>query len=55
MARNHKFPSALLEMLFLTNPDEYETALDPVTVRRSAEAIANGIIAWADNQARFAG
>ena len=54
MLRNHKFPAALMEMLFLTNPDEYETACDPVTVTRSAKAVAEGIVAWTVNQAAFA-
>ncbi|MCL2772562.1 MAG: family 10 glycosylhydrolase [Oscillospiraceae bacterium] len=53
MLRNHKFPAALIEMSFITNPDEYETACAPVTIQRSADGIANGVIAWIDNQAKF--
>jgi len=54
MLRNHKFPAALFEMLFISNPDEYETACDPANIQRSAAAIADGIVAWIDNQAKFA-
>ena len=54
MLRNHKFAAALVEMLFLTNPDEYETACDPATIQRSADAIAAGIAAWVEAQAKFA-
>jgi len=48
--RNYKFPSTVLEMSFITNPDEYEFANSPEAVPRSADAIANGIVAWIDDQ-----
>ena len=50
MLRNHKFAAALIEMLFISNPDEYESACEPATVRRSAKALADGIINWAQGQ-----
>ena len=53
VCRNHKFPAALLEMAFITNPDEYEFALSEDGVLSSAEAIANGIIAWIDAQQKW--
>jgi N-acetylmuramoyl-L-alanine amidase len=51
--RNHKFPSTLLEMSFITNPDEYEFAQSAEGVSRSADAIANGVIAWIEDQQRW--
>jgi N-acetylmuramoyl-L-alanine amidase len=51
--RNHKFPSTVLEMSFMTNPDEYEFAAGAEGVRRSAEAIANGVLAWIDDQQQW--
>jgi N-acetylmuramoyl-L-alanine amidase len=54
MLRNHKFAAMLIEMSFLTNPDEYDAATLPSTVQRSADGIANGILAWINAQAEFA-
>jgi N-acetylmuramoyl-L-alanine amidase len=51
--RNHKFPSALLEMSFITNPDEYEFAAGENGARLSADAIAAGILTWIDNQQKW--
>lgn len=53
MLRNHRFPATLLEMSFMTNPDEYEFALSAEGVKRSAEGIAKGVVAWIDAQAQF--
>jgi N-acetylmuramoyl-L-alanine amidase len=53
IARNHKFPAALIEIAFITNPDEYEFALSAEGIQRSAQGIANGVTAWIDAQARF--
>ncbi|GHU36992.1 hypothetical protein FACS1894105_08290 [Clostridia bacterium] len=53
MLRSHKFPATLVEMLFVTNPDEYEQAMSPEITARSAKGIANGVIAWIDAQKKF--
>ena len=53
MCWGHKFPSALIEMSFICNPEEYEFALSPAGVQRSADAIADGIISWIDNQQKW--
>jgi len=51
--RNHKFPSTVLEMSFISNPDEYEFAVSAEGVRRSADGIANGVLAWIDDQQKW--
>ena len=53
MLRSHKFPSALFEMAFITNPDEYEFANSAAGVQRSADAIAKGIVTWIDDQQKW--
>ena len=53
VARSHKYPVALIEIAFITNPDEYEFAVSEEGVWRSAQGIANGIIEWLDAQAQF--
>jgi uncharacterized lipoprotein YddW (UPF0748 family)/N-acetylmuramoyl-L-alanine amidase len=51
--RNHKFPSTLLEMSFISNPDEYEFGVSSEGVWRSVEGIVSGIHAWIDDQQRW--
>ena len=51
--RGHKMPVALLEMSFITNPDEYEFAHSSEAVQRSAEGIAKGIADWIDAQQAY--
>jgi len=51
--RNYKFPATLLEMSFITNPDEYEFSASAEGVRRSVDGIANGILAWIDDQQKW--
>ena len=53
IARNHRFPIALIEMGFITNAPEYEFAQSAEGVRRTAMALANGIVEWIDEQARW--
>jgi N-acetylmuramoyl-L-alanine amidase len=53
MLRNHRFPATLLEMSFMTNPDEYEFAHSAEAVRRSAAGIAKGVVAWVEAQTQF--
>jgi len=53
MCRSHRFPSALIEMSFICNPDEYEFGMSPAGVSRSADGLAKGIIEWIDNQQKW--
>jgi len=53
MLRSHRFPSTLLEMSFMTNPDEYEFGNSAAGIERSADGIAKGVIAWIDDQQKF--
>ncbi len=39
-------PSALLELGFMTNPNEFEWVTDPKSQRQLATALANGVTAW---------
>ena len=54
MLRNHKFPAALFEMEFITSPDGFEFLLSDEYIKRSSEAIANGIIVWINAQEKWA-
>jgi hypothetical protein len=53
MLRSHRFPATLCEMAFITNPDEYEVAASAEGVRRSADALANGVLKWIDDQQKW--
>ncbi len=44
VARNHRFPSTLCEMCFISNIEEYQWSVTPGNTLRSAQAIANGVI-----------
>ncbi len=44
VARNHRFPSTLCEMCFISNVEEYEWSITEGNTLRSAKAIARGII-----------
>ena len=53
MLRSHRFPATLCEMGFITNPDEYEIAASEEGVRRSAGAVAEGVLKWIDDQQKW--
>ena len=53
MLRSHKFPATLCEIGFITNSSEYEIATSPEGVRRSANAIAEGVLKWIDDQQKW--
>jgi len=53
MLRSHRFPATLCEMAFITNPDEYEISASAEGVRRSADALAEGILKWIDEQQKW--
>ena len=44
VARNHRFPSTLCEMCFISNVEEYQWSITPGNTLRSAKAIALGVI-----------
>lgn len=46
VCRNHRFPSALLEMSFICNPEEYQWTLTPGNCEKSAQAIVDGLIKY---------
>ena len=54
MLRSHRFPAALFEMSFITNPDEYEFTASAEGVRRSADAVAEGVLKWIEDQQKWA-
>jgi N-acetylmuramoyl-L-alanine amidase len=50
MLRSHRFPATLFEMSFITNPDEYEFGVSAEGVNRSADAVAEGVLKWIEDQ-----
>ncbi len=46
VARNHRFPSALCEVCFVSNPEEYQWAVSDGNAARTARAIYDGIIEY---------
>ncbi len=51
MLRNYKFPAALIEVGFVTCPEEFETLVSHGGIETAARAICNGILSWYDTQA----
>ena len=50
LARPHAAPAVLMEIGFLTNPEEFEWCVDPAEQRKVAEALAEGLAAWLAEQ-----
>jgi N-acetylmuramoyl-L-alanine amidase len=46
LARPASAPSVLLELGFMSNPEEFEWITNPSEQQRMAQAIANGITQW---------
>ncbi len=46
VCRNHRFPSALLEMCFISNVEEFQWSIDEGNYKRSADAITEGILEY---------
>lgn len=46
VCRNHRFPSALLEMSFISNPEEYQWTLTKGNCEKSAQAIVDGLVEY---------
>ena len=53
VARNHRFPSTLLEMCFISNVEEYQWSINDGNVDKSAQAIADGVIEYYRNQEQY--
>ena len=53
LCRNPKFPSALIEVGFMTSVEEYEFMLNG-GIERAAEGIANGILSYFREQSKGA-
>lgn len=52
LARPHGAPAVLMELGFLTNPEDFEWCVDPAEQRKAAEALADGLAAWLSEPAR---
>ncbi len=50
MLRNYKFPSALIEVGFVTSAEEFEALVAPGGIALTAAAIKDGIIKWFELQ-----
>ncbi len=46
VCRNHRFPSTLLEMCFISNVEEFQWSIDEGNYKRSADAITEGILEY---------
>ncbi len=46
VCRNHRFPSALVEMSFICNAEEYQWTLDKQNIERSADALVNATLEY---------
>ncbi|MBD2165017.1 N-acetylmuramoyl-L-alanine amidase [Calothrix membranacea FACHB-236] len=46
LTRPHTAPSVLLELGFMSNPDEFEQIVNPQEQQKTAQALADGIVEW---------
>ncbi|WP_339460324.1 N-acetylmuramoyl-L-alanine amidase family protein [Nodularia spumigena] len=46
LTRPHSAPSVLLELGFMSNPDDFELAMDVEEQRRLARVLAEGVVEW---------
>lgn len=53
MARDHRFPSTLCEMSFISNVEEFQWTLADGNMERSAQAVCDGILAFFEKQKQF--
>ncbi len=53
VARNHRFPSTLLEMCFISNVEEYQWSITEGNAERSADAIVEGVLEYYRNQEKY--
>ncbi|MCG6134829.1 MAG: N-acetylmuramoyl-L-alanine amidase [Nostoc sp. LLA-1] len=50
LTRPHTAPSVLLELGFMSNPDDFELAMNPQEQQRLARVLAEGIVEWFSSQ-----
>lgn len=50
MARDHRFPSTLCEMSFISNVEEFQWTLAEGNIDRSAQALCDGVVAFFEKQ-----
>jgi N-acetylmuramoyl-L-alanine amidase len=50
LTRPHTAPSVLLELGFMSNPDDFELAINPQEQQRLARVLAEGIVEWFSSQ-----
>ncbi len=53
VARNHRFPSTLCEMSFISYPEEFQWTVTEGNYARSAKALADGVIEFYKRQAEY--
>jgi len=53
VARNHRFPSMLCEMCFISNPEEFQWSINDGSYEKSAEALADGILEYFKAQENY--
>ena len=53
VARNHRFPSTLLEMCFISNVEEYQWSISEGNYERSAQAVVDGILEYYKRQEKY--
>ena len=50
MARDHRFPSTLCEMSFISNVEEFQWTIADGNIERSAQALCDGVVAFFEKQ-----
>lgn len=53
VARDHRFPSTLCEMSFISNVEEFEWTLAEGNIERSAQALCDGVIQFFEKQEQY--
>ena len=53
MCRNPKFPSALIEVGFITSVEEYEQMLSSNGIEKAADGVVSGILEYFEKQAEY--
>jgi N-acetylmuramoyl-L-alanine amidase len=46
LTRPHSAPSVLLELGFMSNPEDFELAMDVEEQRRLVRVLAEGVVEW---------
>lgn len=53
VARDHRFPSTLCEMSFISNVEEFEWTLAEGNIERSAQALCDGVLEFFEKQEQY--